>query len=310
MEIFQNNAMTSILGVFAGVLATVIVARYYFKRTIDKSKKQLTPYLDFFSEPLEGIDPKVREDLSIKYKNIEVENLIETQFLIANTGEKPIRDLIQPLSLKIPSTSTIVNAVVLHISPKGRVVSLDVDKDLNQVFLKFDLLNKDEFFVIKFLLNGTAKLEDFKFTITVDDLPPEIEIEHLPYGLVEDEDAEVSSEIEWSLLFFGLVIFVSGGLIAYFVKNAGIIMPENAELSLSYLSTIPLVWYAKWPTAIMGVIILVLGIIMMIASVSDARFFNKKKKLILPSEVMRSRYSFKSEPEETGILHNEVKDKS
>lgn len=48
-------------------------------------------------------------------------------------------------------------------------------------------------------------------------------------------------------------------------------MPENSELSFSYISSIPFVWYAKFPTAI-GSSILVLGIIVMIASVTDVKF--------------------------------------
>ena len=87
-------------------------------------------------------------------------------------------------------------------------------------------------------------------------------------------------------------------------------VPENAEMSLSYLYSIPLVWYAKWSTGIIGALILLLGIMMMMASVSDERLFNKKKKLILPSEVMRPRYSFKHKLEQIEIMHDDIDNKS
>ncbi len=172
MDTILNDAMVSILSLFGGVLATVIVARYYFLRTVEKSKKSLVPYVDFFSELLDGIDPDVRKALSIRYQNLEVEDLIEVQFLVANSGEKPIRDAIKPLTLTVPDSSKIMNAALLHISPEGRDVSLNVDKETNTIKFLFDLLNKDEFFVVKLLLNGKADIEDFKFSITVDDLPP------------------------------------------------------------------------------------------------------------------------------------------
>ena len=290
METISNDAMISIVSLLGGVLATVAVARYYFLRTVEKSNKSLTPYIDFFSELLDGIDPEVREALSIKYQELEVEDLIEVQFLVANSGERPIRDVIKPLTLVIPDSSTIMNVALLHISPEGREVSLKVDKDTNTIEFLFDLLNKDEFFVVKLLLNGKADIDDFVFSITVDDLPPTLETKSLPNDLVQVEDADKTSEIEWELIFGGAVVLLFGASVGYLAINVSASLPEfDGKSVLVYISEIPIGWVAQWPSLIIGGLVVLIGIAMMVGGVSDASFFNKKKKLLLPKGIVRSK---------------------
>lgn len=289
METILNDAMISILSLFGGVLATVVVARYYFLRTVEKSKKSLIPYIDFFSELLDGIDPEVRQALSIKYQDHEVEDLIEVQFLVANSGEKPIRDVIKPLSLTVPTSSKIMNAALLHVSPDGREVSLNVNKETNTINYIFDLLNKNEFFVVKLLLNGKADIDDFKFTITVDDLPPVLECKSLPHDLVEVEDPDKTSEIEWGFILGGLAFLIVGISVSYLAANVSVGLPEFNKSLWEYISEIPLVWVAQWPAHIVGFLSLLLGIVMMIEGVSDFSLFNRKKKLTLPKGIIRSK---------------------
>lgn len=291
-----NDATIPILSLLGGVIATVVVARYYFLRTVAKSKKSLTPYIDFFSELLDGIDQEVRRALSIKYQEIEVENLIEVQFLVANTGEKPIRDVITPLTLSAPNSSKIMNAALLHISPEGRKVSHKVDKDNNTIIFEFDLLNKDEFFVVKLLLSGKAGVEDFIFSITVDDLPPKLETESLPRDLIEVEDADTTPKIEWSLILVGFAFLILGASIYYVVLEVLTNLPPFKEKSIvKYISEIPLLWVAQWPAVISGVAVFCFGILMMVAAVSDSSLFSKiskiskKKKLSLPKGITRSK---------------------
>ena len=87
----MNDLVISIGSLIVGVVAS----RYYFKRTVDKS---LTPYIHFSSSLFDGVDPSVRESLKIAYKGTPVNELLEIQFLIANTGERSIRDVIHPLT--------------------------------------------------------------------------------------------------------------------------------------------------------------------------------------------------------------------
>jgi hypothetical protein len=117
----MNDLAVSLASLIIGVVATVWVSRYYFKRTTDKS---LTPYLQFMSSLFDGVDPSVRESLKIAYKGTAVTELLEVQFLIANTGERPIRDVIAPLTLSIPENCSLLDASLLHISPEGREVEI------------------------------------------------------------------------------------------------------------------------------------------------------------------------------------------
>ena len=110
----MSGLVTSIASLILGVVATVWVSRYYFKRTVDKA---LTPYIQFSSSLFEGVDPSVRQALTIDYKGTSVKELLEIQFLIANTGERPIKDLIKPLTLIIPAGCTLLDASMLHIAP-------------------------------------------------------------------------------------------------------------------------------------------------------------------------------------------------
>lgn len=79
----MGNLAISLGSLIVGVVATIWVSRYYYKRSTNKA---LTPYLQFFSSLFDGVDPSVRESLKIAYKGTAVTELLEAQFLIANSG--------------------------------------------------------------------------------------------------------------------------------------------------------------------------------------------------------------------------------
>jgi hypothetical protein len=108
--------------------------------------------------------------LKITYKEKLVDDLLEIQFLIANTGVRAIRDVISPLSVEVPETCSLLDTAILYVSPAERIVRSQIDG--RKVIFDFPLLNANEFFIVKLLLQGQAKPKDLKFTITVDDLPP------------------------------------------------------------------------------------------------------------------------------------------
>jgi hypothetical protein len=66
----MSGYIISLISLIVAIAVTVIVTRYYFHRSINKS---LTPYLDFSSQLLSDIDPKVKKDLSIKFQGLEVD---------------------------------------------------------------------------------------------------------------------------------------------------------------------------------------------------------------------------------------------
>jgi len=78
----MNELLISIGSLVIGIIATVLVTKYYFRRSLEKS---LTPYIQFSSSPLKDIDPAVRKALEVKYQDHAIDNLYEIQFLIANT---------------------------------------------------------------------------------------------------------------------------------------------------------------------------------------------------------------------------------
>jgi hypothetical protein len=118
----MENIFLAFGGIIVGVAATILVGRYYYVRSIDK---RLTLYIQLASPVLAGIDPEVSEALKINYREVDVVNLFQLQFLIANEGERAIRDCIEPLTLKLPSDIKVLNATILHVHPKERMVKVN-----------------------------------------------------------------------------------------------------------------------------------------------------------------------------------------
>ena len=120
-----------------------------------------------------------------------------------------LSSVISPLTLHVPEGSQILDASILYIHPKGREVSISV-KESNAIF-NFALLNSDEFFIAKILLEGEPKEQDFKFSISVDDLPPTLKQKFLPPELV---DTGEKRKFDKGTLIAGLVCLVLGSSLA------------------------------------------------------------------------------------------------
>lgn len=200
--------METFLGTLAGILfgglISFLVSRFYYKKSI--KTKTLSCYVHYVSEILTDIDPDVKQKLEIDYDGQKVDSIYQAQFIIANTGDFPIRNVIRPLTLQIPNQAEVLDANIIHIEPAGREINIQTIKstDANLVEFIFPLLNSGDYFVVKLLVKGYApspeqkKKKDeaeevvsldffefrrynlFKFKITVDDLPPEIVSEILP----------------------------------------------------------------------------------------------------------------------------------
>jgi hypothetical protein len=54
----------------------------------------LTPYKNFISRVFSYIDPELKKDLKIKYKDIDVDNFYQVQFTIINTGNRSLNNFI------------------------------------------------------------------------------------------------------------------------------------------------------------------------------------------------------------------------
>jgi hypothetical protein len=280
----MSELALSIGSLLIGVLATVLVSRYYFRRTVDKG---LTPYLQFISSLFEGVDPSVRESLKIAYKGTAVTELLEVQFLIANTGERSIRDVIAPLSLDIPNGCALLDASILHISPEGREVK--ITQTATAVSFVFPLLNANDFFIAKLLLQGRAKTKDFKFRITADDLPPTIPLVPLPYDLVETGQKR---RFEAELLWIGLVLFLIGASLA------GLLFTQWPTLQSCWSQGIITSFPHNWITLLSSIVavipaifMLVVGPMMMVGAFTNFSF-QKRRKFRIPEDFARRRFYF------------------
>jgi len=278
----MNDLAVSLASLIIGVVATVWVSRYYFKRTTDKS---LTPYLQFVSSLFDGVDPSVRESLKIAYKGTAVTELLEVQFLIANTGERPIRDVIAPLTLSIPENCYLLDASLLHISPEGREV--EIKHTPEAVVFRFPLLNTGEFFITKLLLQGKAKADEFKFTVTVDDLPPVLHAVRMPPDLIEGERKR---EFEWEPLVIGSILTVIGAAVA------ALIYLQWPALSQSWKQGLLASFRENWlelvssvVAAIPTLLLLVAGPMLCVGAFTDFSF-PKRRRFRVPDSLHRRRF--------------------
>lgn len=191
--------------------------------------------MQYISEFLTDIDEDVKKKLEIDYDGQKVNSIYQVQFIIANTGDFPIRDIIKPLTLKIPNQAEVLDANIVHIEPNGREVNLKTIKITNEniVEFQFPLLNSSDYFVAKLLVKVEAprlqeiKKEDsndddddnflnfntynlFKFNITADDLPPEVLSERLPhdYSYYQKEVYDKSTLLGGAI--FGALAFILG----------------------------------------------------------------------------------------------------
>lgn len=213
----------TIAGIIIGGLITVWASRYFYKKSL--KSKTLSCFVQYVSEILTDIDPDVKNNLEVDFKGQKVESLYQVQFVIANTGDIPIRDIINPLNLKIPNEGIILDANLLHIDPKGREINLDIADSNDSISFDFPLLNSGEYFISKLLIKGEPPRHEIKegeenrrlidygsydlfdFTITADELPPEIASQHLPPDYSEFEFNHFDKSTIWGGAIFGFLAF-------------------------------------------------------------------------------------------------------
>ncbi len=193
--------MGTVVGVLIGVVVTVFVSRYYFQRSVSKS---LGVYGLLNSFVFSGIAADVRNQLNFRFKNREVRELQQLVFLIANDGEKAIRDVIEPLGLAIPKDVEVLDVSIVHRFPDNLKADLVLSPSNlgSTVTFHFPVLNRREFFVVKLLLSGRLTLSDVEFTLLADDLPRTLSVKPTPPAAIADSGYSV----EWGAL-------VAGGLL-------------------------------------------------------------------------------------------------
>ncbi len=280
----MENFLITLGSVIFGVIATILVSNHYFRRSKEKS---LTPFIQFSTSIFRGVDSSVRDALKIEYKGVPIKDLFEIQFLIANTGERPIRDVIRPLTMRIPENSQILDASILYIHPKGREVSISVNE--SNVAFNFELLNSDEFFISKVLLEGEPKEKDFEFSISVDDLPPKLDCRFLPLSLV---DTGEKREFEAGMLVGGLVCLILGASLASLIYAQWDMI--SALWRTDFWSTLKNNWLiliGSAVTTIPALLLIILGPMLAIGAFTNFSF-PKKRRFPVPADYVRRPFRF------------------
>lgn len=195
--------LLNILILLIGIVATFFVSRHYYNKSVDK---KLTPCLIYSSDLFRFIDKEIRSKLFISYEGKEIDNLHELRFLIANDGEKTISKPIKPLTLTIKN-GKVINAVIEQIHPKERKVNIKCTGNI--ITFDFDLLNKNEKFLIYVLINGRIKKDDYEFAIVEEELSPKLNIrelrfDHMVHELTKKEGIDIGFIIFISLIFLSV----------------------------------------------------------------------------------------------------------
>lgn len=234
----------TVIGIIIGGAVTVAVSRYFYKKSL--KSKELSCFVQYISEILTNIDPDVKNNLEIEFKDHAVEQLYQAQFIIANTGDIAIKDVIKPLKLEIPADGEILDANLIYFEPKGRQDSLKIIVSSQSILFDFPLLNTGDYFIVKVLVKGTPPNPEkqdtveskisiydyehkqyslYKFEITAEDLPPEISSQPLPshYSRYEQDG------FEFGALWFTAIIGFLGFSIAFVLYS--ISMTQN-DLSI------------------------------------------------------------------------------
>lgn len=278
----MSDLVVSLGSLILGVVASVWVSAYYFRRSFTKS---LTPYVHFSSKPFQEISADVRKALQVTYAGVKVEDLHEVQFVIANTGDKAIRDLIEPLVLAIPETSALLDALVLHAEPAELKTMLKIPENRRSVSIDFPLLNKGDFFVLKVLLNGAAKLEELKFSILVDELPRQLPAERIEFDAIT---SSTKREMIFPLLGIGLVVVLFGLALFKVIHDAWIGLPSTDGGIMAFLSHISVSALAVWLAPFPAFFLTLIGAMLSAAALFDGNFPPRKKKFVLPDNLART----------------------
>lgn len=285
----MNDLALAVASLIVGAAFSVWLSSYYFRRS---HRKSLTPYIQYASSPFRDLDPAVSRALDIKYQDVPVVDLFEIQFLIANTGDKAIRDVIRPLTFKVPAESDLLDATVIHRYPAELNVNTSVtfDGTCDLVVCEFPLLNSGDFFILKLLLNGTPKSQEFQFAITVDELPPTLKSERLPSDAV---GTDKKRPFELPLLGVGIALALCGLAQFKVVYDSWSVIPSLASGLRGFFAAFDLSSAALLLSVVPAFFFTLFGAMLSAAACADGSFPPKKKRFIIPEDVHGRGFRFR-----------------
>lgn len=240
----METIISTLIGITIGGIITYFVSKKFYKKT--EKVKSFQPFVRFITSILSDIDPEVKEQLQVSYANHPIEKMYQIEFVIANTGDLPITNIIEPLTLDIPDKGQILDVNIVHIEPKERNIQYEIfqNNDNSQsVSFKFSLLNASEYFVVKLLIKGeipytkedkendefdfflnnmySSVLTKYSFKITAPDLPPVLKTSRLPFYYETDYPMK-NTGIDWGSIagiFVLVFVFLSLSYLLYSLND-------------------------------------------------------------------------------------------
>jgi len=277
----MTDIQIAIGSLLAGAILSTIVTWFFFRKSVNK---RLSAYMQYASPVLGSVeDPQVRKELEIRYRGQKVEDLLQLQFVVANEGQKAIRDLIEPLHVMLPKSAKLLEARVLYVQPTGREVTIksaDLPSGETRIDFLFNLLNRDEFFYVKLLLNGKLDAEKLVFRVTVDDLPPTLHPKLKPFRAPDDEPATGLKAIALGVIPLGLGSGSAFGMYIV-IKYASNLLPGGVGFEwFSWYTLAMILWSAN----------IVYWFARSLQLIFARGFFGPKHHFKLPYSVTRSDY--------------------
>lgn len=259
----------------AGAVLSILVSRYYFIRSL---KYRLTVYVHSYSRVLVGVAQDVKESLDVRFQGSPVDDLGEMVFLIANEGAHPIKDVVRPLVASVPEGTKLLDAVVLHVHPNGRTVSASPEE--KSVELRFDLLNPGDYFLLKFLIDGSARPNEIDFSLTAVGLPPRLKASPRAYATSED-----SSKTDLVLALIGLFLLGCGVSVGAVLLTMARARPELLPFGRFDASTLAIALTVGFGlAALVAVVVALIGAMMIGASLFGGSF-PPRPTFVLPPEL-------------------------
>jgi len=164
------------------------------------------------------------------------------------------------------------------------VASRSQDNDNNICKFEIPLLNKEDFFLVKFLLKGEVSPYDPEFRITVDDIPPKIEPEWLSYNATTEE----KGKIEWGAVGAGIGLIISAVSLIYigyllWTYNPTLFPYPWTTFKFNIISGLALIF-----AVILILTIVLVGIVLTAGIGFEDVFSQSKHRFPLPKELRRS----------------------
>lgn len=207
---------------------------------------------------------------------------MEAQFLIANTGERAIHDVIEPLTLALPDNCSLLDASLLHISPADRRITLN--KSDREIRFEFPLLNRREFFLVRLLIQGKVSPPDFVFTITADDLPPRLRTAFLPPDSVGTSQKQ---EFSWGNLIAAIVFGIFGVAFAIIISDSWARAPHPYQGFWSFVPQLSLRIIASAVAATPAIFFTVISVVAFLSAFNVVSF-PPTRRIVLPRSLVRS----------------------